>query len=198
MNYDTLIKLHQTRPAARRLFDSIGSKGVEEGRTTVDELIDSGEVSRRQAITVLRDLADAGCGEFKVGRKGHPSRLEWAVDPVEVIERVVSEASGELGEELASDEEHEGYAEPSPPANEAPLLLSPPAQGALDLGDATERERQVPRRPRQRRSQRASALIDHSYVLRPDMRVSLQLPDDLTPREAEVLAAWVRNLSFER
>ena len=41
-------------------------------------------------------------------------------------------------------------------------------------------------------------MVEHAYVLRPDLRLSVNLPVDLTQREAEVLAAWVRNLSFER
>jgi hypothetical protein len=41
-------------------------------------------------------------------------------------------------------------------------------------------------------------LIEHSYVLRPKLRVVVKLPEDLSAREAEVLGNWLREISFER
>jgi hypothetical protein len=40
-------------------------------------------------------------------------------------------------------------------------------------------------------------LLTHEYNLRPDHRISLDLPVDLTPIEAERLAAWIKTLPFE-
>jgi hypothetical protein len=40
-------------------------------------------------------------------------------------------------------------------------------------------------------------MIDHSYVLRPDLSVSFDLPADLTRNEAERLATFIGSLSFE-
>jgi len=41
-------------------------------------------------------------------------------------------------------------------------------------------------------------LIEHVFVLRPDLPVSLDLPEDLTTAEAERLSAFVKALPFSR
>jgi hypothetical protein len=157
MNRETLQQLLQTRPALDRLLDSILTAGADEGRTTVDDLLADGEIPRKQAIILLRELESHGYGTFKVGRKGHPSRFEWIVDPEE-------------HRKLLDDEADERV-----PPEPAPTPLELPSTPVF-----------------------SAAEVQHQYVLRPDYRVSLSLPENLTPREAEVLGDWVRNLSFER
>ena len=39
--------------------------------------------------------------------------------------------------------------------------------------------------------------IQHLYQLRPDLRISIRLPADLTPVEAKRVADFIRSLSFE-
>lgn len=41
-------------------------------------------------------------------------------------------------------------------------------------------------------------LIEHSYQLRPDLRVSLELPSDLSAGEADRLARHIQTLPFEQ
>ncbi|KIG13704.1 hypothetical protein DB30_07550 [Enhygromyxa salina] len=196
------------RPTARALFAAVLVADVEDGRTTVDELIESGAATRRQAITLLRDLDEAGCGEFKVGRKGHPSRLEWSGDPRELARQIIDEMDGR------DDAEHDSRSEsePSPPEADQPDRALPPAAAiALDLSFAqpelpvAANEPHAAPAPTSTGHTRAAELdaagddeIEHTYVLRPSRRVSVTLPADLTRREAEVLADWLRNLSFER
>lgn len=127
---------------------------------TVDELIENLELGRRNAIDLLRALEDAGAGEFRLGRKGHPSRLVWSTDAQALVDKV-------LGREVGPVDSSASESEPDPP---------PPT-----------RPRSIP----------ASA-IDHAFMLRPDLRIGLSLPVDLSAREAAVLGEWVRNLSFER
>lgn len=205
INYDTLHKLYSSLPTARQLFDTIIELGVEEGRTTVDELILGSAATRRQAITLLRDLDEAGCGEFKVGRKGHPSRLVWNGDPSEIAQRVIS------GELVGATPDHEAAEQPPESEPDAQDLLeassvgATAAQATLDLAEAPDEERAVAQAPKTTRApssakgERTRAdQIEHNYVLRPNRRVSVTLPANLSRREAEVLADWVRNLSFER
>jgi hypothetical protein len=186
MNHDALLQLLRTRPTVDRVLDSILAAGAEDGRTTVDDILADGEVPRRQAIILLRDLESFGYGAFKVGRKGHPSRFEWSIDPadLEAVLEGEDEQDGDgsddaLGASVADDDE----------SATARVLFMQGNQTALDVADA-QSVRSLARHSRD--------AIDHAFVLRPDCRVTLALPDNLTRREAEVLADWVRNLSFER
>lgn len=103
-------------------------------------------------------------GEFKVGRKGHPSRFEWAADPHALAERFE-----QLDEADVLD--HEQLDDP---------------RGELVVEQLA------------RTQAREVELIEHAYVLRPKLRVSVRLPADLSAREAAVLGDWMRQLSFER
>ena len=41
-----------------------------------------------------------------------------------------------------------------------------------------------------------SDMIEHTFILRPDLTVVLELPEDLTPREAQRFSQFVDSLSF--
>jgi hypothetical protein len=199
--------IYRAQPAAKLLFDWILRAGVEDNRTTVEELIEQLEVPRKTAINLLRALDEAGHGEFKVGRKGHPSRLEWSDDPQALAERLNGgdrqPADEDPNEETEVDPKLDGRdPEPDAPGDQvdehvdAELGSGSSASGkwlaGVDeiAGVATPRQR--------RASGPETELIEHSYVLRPQLRVVIALPEDLSAREAEVLAGWIRNLSFER
>jgi hypothetical protein len=183
----------QSQPAARKVFTWLAEAEIEDKRTTVEDLIEHCQVSRRSAINLLRALDRAGVGEFKVGRKGHPSRFEWDEDPQAVAERF---------EQLDGSDGHDDEHEPDEPdvanakskANgrahgqlfdDALLQAEPARRGAA-------RDVELSSRPS------GPEMIEHNYVLRPRLRVSVQLPADLSAREAEVLGEWLRNISFER
>jgi hypothetical protein len=170
MNHDALLQLLRARPTVDRWLDSILAAGAEDGRTTVDDILADGEVPRRQAIILLRELESLGYGAFKVGRKGHPSRFEWSIDPADL--RAVLDGGGE------QDDDDDGAGELGTSVAEEVTTSDPIALASPKRYIRVE--------------------IDHAFVLRPDCRVILTLPDNLTRREAEVLADWVRNLSFER
>ncbi|PRP96309.1 hypothetical protein [Enhygromyxa salina] len=190
INYDMLHKLYTLRPTARELFGSIIQVGVDQGRTTVDQLIEASSATRRQAITLLRELEEAGCGEFKVGRKGHPSRLVWVGDPREIARRVVS---GELPDQPTAEQPQQP--EPEPHAPDSLEVIGAP-EPAPELELPLDLPLELPQPPTTEHATREQ--IEHTYVLRPDFRVSVALPANVTRREAEVLADWIRNLSFER
>jgi hypothetical protein len=177
MNHDALLQLVRARPTADRLLDAILAAGAEDGRTTVDDILADGEVPRRQAIILLRELESLGYGAFKVGRKGHPSRFEWSIDPAD-LEAVLDGGGEEIHEA--------GDAEIGQEASELEVAAGESEEFGRDLAVVQSSKRH------------SRGDIDHAYVLRPDYRVSLSLPDDLTRREAEVLSDWIRNLSFQR
>lgn len=181
LDLDTIVRV---QPTARLLFDWILRHEFVE-RTTVEDLIEQLEIPRKAAITLLRSLADAGHGEFKVGRKGHPSRLEWSDDP----HRLASRALGLEPEPGEEEEEDDPAPTPSDAAERTPTDEAPTRAGE------TSNE---PAPARRGLDGLSDALIEHSYVLRPGLRVVVALPEDLSGREAEVLGDWVRNLSFER
>jgi hypothetical protein len=191
MNHDALLQLLRTRPTVDRVLDSILAAGAEDGRTTVDDILADGEVPRRQAINLLRELEELGYGAFKVGRKGHPSRFEWSIDPADLEavldgdgEQEDDESEGEVEREQSEIETTD--ADDDGPGRARVLFM----QGnQIDLADASSARSN---------GRHSRGDIDHAYVLRPDCRVSVSLPDNLTRREAEVLADWIRNLSFER
>ena len=168
---EALHQLLRARPALDRLLDSILTAGADEGRTTVDELLEDGELPRKQAINLLRDLEGLGYGSFKVGRKGHPSRFEWSIDP-EDLRKALDDDNGE----------------PSEAPTRASFMGHPPAR---------ERD-EPPTTPPARAPQQPRSEIEHLLVLRPDYRVTLNLPADLTRGEAQAISEWVRILSFER
>lgn len=177
MNREALHQLLRARPTLDRLLDSILAASADDGRTTVDELLEDGEIPRKQAINLLRDLEGLGYGSFKVGRKGHPSRFEWSIDP----EELRAALDDDEREAESSSEPTSAHDKPAPPR-------------VSFMGHPAALEASVPTRsPLQ-----PSREIEHLYVLRPDYRVSLNLPDNLTRREAEALSEWVRILSFER
>ena len=155
--------LIRATPELIALFESLARDGTKRRRTTVDELDQLISLDRQRLIAVLRELGEVGLGEFKVGRKGHPSRLEWSEDPRQLAA---------IALELA--------ASPSQPTGE---IAGPPPSDAAVPGDTTQLE--------------PGEVLEHSYVLRRDLRVRLRLPVDLTLREAECLGDWLRGLSFE-
>ncbi len=150
-----LRKLYGSDPAARIILDHLASRDRSWRTTSVDQLLSTlraveEDVSRGEAIGVFKELEECGCGQFKAGRKGWPSRFEWTVQMVGVGQAAAGET--EQIEEVTE----------------------------ADLAEEESR-----------------ASLRHTYRLRPDVAISLDLPKDLTPGEAERLAQYIRTLPFE-
>jgi hypothetical protein len=153
-NIVVLRNLLQSLPAAHKLFAMLAGRAELAQWISVDELIENLELGRRNAVDLLRDIANAGAGEFRLGRKGHPSRLVWSTDPRALVDRVLGREP-ELADDAADPTESEPF-------------------------DAAYDE------------------IEHVFMLRPQLRIALSLPIDLSGREATAIGDWVRNLSFDR
>jgi hypothetical protein len=46
------------------------------GETSVDE-VEAVFKDRKASVEFLKDLSDAGCGKFMIGRRDRPTRIEW-------------------------------------------------------------------------------------------------------------------------
>ena len=185
-----LTAIHQSQPAARKVFAWLAEAEIEDKRTTVEDLVEHCHVSRRSAVNLLRALDRAGVGEFKVGRKGHPSRFEWTEEPQAVAERFEQLDGSDGRDDEDEDDELDGKLD-------AKTKTKPNGRGHGELFDDAFLQAEV-ELPQRRGSTREVELIEHAYVLRPKLRVVVQLPADLSAREAEVLGEWIRNISFER
>jgi hypothetical protein len=228
INFIALRELHRSLPAAQKLIAMLAEQDPPGEWVTVDELEALDGVGRRNAVDLLKALGEHGVGEFRVGRKGHPSRLVWTVDPRQLVLQLRGEATSDEGDDddaselLDADDEHaeldededEGEDEDDEPRPQLALALQQeldrrmsklvpapaPANGRTHARTAGERARPEPHAEpaRVEPAKPVDDLIEHVFVLRPNHTVRLALPANLSAREAAVLGDWVRNLSFER
>lgn len=63
--------------------------------------------------------------------------------------------------------------------------------GGADAAEAVEEETET------HEGDSGSELVEHTYWLRPDLSVAIELPADLTQREANRLSQFIDSLSFE-
>jgi hypothetical protein len=97
ISVSALRKLYTNSRAAKAAFDHFAQRKNSSAQTTVDRLQtalrqDGHDAARSDIIDLFRELANAGCGHFVVGRKGHPSRFEWLVSLVDVGRSAAGEA----------------------------------------------------------------------------------------------------------
>lgn len=69
--------LYNHNADARKLFDWMASLQRDAESTTIDRLTQKLGISRNAAVLLVRELENAGCGEFVVGRRGSRSRFRW-------------------------------------------------------------------------------------------------------------------------
>jgi hypothetical protein len=152
--------LYANSPVAKATLDYFASRTYNAVSTKVDSLETrlrraGHELPRRDVVGVLKQLADAGCGNFVTGRRGQPSRLEWSVQLTSVAKAARGEGSA--------------VAKLDPTETEVP-----------------EEEDDVP-----------AGLLRHPFRLRPELTLSLDLPENLTAKEAMRLADFVKTLPFD-
>lgn len=103
-NIAVLRNLQQSLPAAKKLFAMLSEQDEIAQWITVDELIEHFGLGRRNAVDLLRAIADADAGEFRLGRKGHPSRLVWSTDPRSLVERILGNEAKSADDDVAKPE----------------------------------------------------------------------------------------------
>lgn len=93
VSQDRLKDLYKTDRAARALFDLWKTKSNLVLESRLDRLVGHlGAIPQAEVVAALRKLAQLSCGQFIVGRKGHPSRFLWAVDRVAVAKAATGTA----------------------------------------------------------------------------------------------------------
>jgi hypothetical protein len=109
------------------------------------------EFGRPDLIAVFRGLEQIGCGNFKTGRRGWPSRFEWITEITSVGRAAIGEQEEVQQIEAATEE-----------------------VGADEIDWLT-----------------------HTFHLRPNVEIELDLPMDLSPNEAARFAQFIATLPFE-
>jgi hypothetical protein len=89
LNLKALKALYGSDPAAKAVLDEFASRQRNQQTTKLEQLLfrlnNAGiGVAKGDVIRVLRKLDEFGCGDFRTGRKGHPTRFEWKYDLVSV------------------------------------------------------------------------------------------------------------------
>jgi len=77
--------LEQNKQAFEALKALSQRTRVQHGAVTAENIAKEAKVPRQAAIQMLRELAKADCGEFKIGRRGKKTRLQ-PKDPQEMFE----------------------------------------------------------------------------------------------------------------
>lgn len=70
--------LYTENPLAQKLFDLNAERERDANVSSLDVISRKLDTSRGETVSLARSLEEAGCGTFKVGRRGAPSRFEWA------------------------------------------------------------------------------------------------------------------------
>ena len=97
VNRTELVSFYNESVQAKAMLDHFASRERNRVTTTIDRLLsnlseDGNGLSRGDVIKVLQRLEKLGCVQFVAGRKGHPSRFEWAVGLVDVGRAAAGEA----------------------------------------------------------------------------------------------------------
>ena len=77
---EELQRLYEESDTYRVFFEDLAKKRRHISKIDVDLAVRKTSGNRKEIIELFRKLEELGAGEFKVGRRGHESRLEWSVD----------------------------------------------------------------------------------------------------------------------
>lgn len=102
-----LQQLYKSNPHARQLFDWLATLKKDATATSLDRIEQILSISHKAAVALARELQNAGCGRFVVGRRGGESRFEWHYSR-SVLGRVAAaqaEALEDLSEPVSEAEE---------------------------------------------------------------------------------------------
>lgn len=162
-----LQSLYQADEVARRLLDNLANRRKDRRITPASRAAVLADASHGEVVALLRKLDEIGAGEFKVGRRGSKTRIEWLYS-----QRGLGQAArGDTAQPEKIDEVDPAELEDSEADVETDAETSD--EEAEDDG-----------------------LVAHSFQLRPDLCLSIRLPADLTSKEAERLGGFIRQVPF--
>ena len=180
---DQLRRLYNTNPAARAILDMLAARERNATVTKV-ETAHANIVARGtscgfyEVVRALKELAELGYGKFKAGRKGHKSRIEWAVDVVSL---------GQVAAGVRSDIQtlNVGNLEDTDDqfAHDATTSAQVPISSSTIQPDA--------------RGQQRPSLKRIVFPIRRDLDMELLIPHDFGQKDAQRLADFVKTLAFD-
>lgn len=109
---DKIRKIYRSNPVATVFLDWCAERQRDVRETTIDRMIVICGCSRMEAVTLAKQLAEVGCGEFIVGRRGAISRFSWAVSRISLGRVAIGEADDveDVEDDPIPEEEDEGDA----------------------------------------------------------------------------------------
>jgi hypothetical protein len=163
-------------------------------------------VVRANLLAMLRKLDEAELGRFVEGRRGKKTRLEWLVS-ASAVARAAASALESPPARASAPREDEDEGDEDEPLGVVAFIEQARARAAEAPGDPAPALplALAPREPAERTPAaettagpvpRATARLRHRFVLRPDVTVELELPEDLSASEARRLALFVKSLPF--
>jgi hypothetical protein len=196
-------------PLARRILEQREGVDAEVSLERLEAaLIDE---SRYDIVASLKELEKAGQGQFIAGRKGQKSRFVWGPRP-EVTKAEALEVKAGKGRAGAKPEPTVNKTQPSKtqpsktqPSKTQPSKTQPKAVEDV-LGKGLARKSLVPVANGLERTKlsrggaepvsRVARSLQHSFHLRPGARVTVDLPEDVTPAEVERFCNFLKALPF--
>lgn len=85
VDIEKLRRLYSSNECAKAILDHVAGRNKNSVKTNVDRLetvLREGKFSRREIVGALKKLEELQCGTFVIGRRGQPSRFEWAVEMI--------------------------------------------------------------------------------------------------------------------
>ncbi|MEE4211145.1 MAG: hypothetical protein V2I43_17995 [Parvularcula sp.] len=84
MENEKIIHLYNNDAAATAILDHFATRKRNQAETKVDRMMsvltqEGYNLSRGDVVRVFRELEACGCGQFRVGRHGWPSRILWDI-----------------------------------------------------------------------------------------------------------------------
>ncbi len=86
-------RLYEVDANARKLFDWMSNLRRDAHETTIQLMVSRIDISHSAAVSLARELEEAKCGRFIVGRKGSKSRFEWQYSRTSLAKVAKGEAS---------------------------------------------------------------------------------------------------------
>ena len=133
--------LYDQDEGARALFDSLAERERDASATSIETMSRITTLSRGSSVALARALAEAGCGEFVVGRRKQKSRFIWMYSCISLGRAAAGESTNiEEPQDPAQEEEEYTRSAPELDQTTAPrnpilaIITKAKEQIAADLG----------------------------------------------------------------
>ena len=195
-----------TRLASEQANAAVEETSVKESLWEGYQWTKESSPDKQDAIEFFKQLDKAGCGTFIVGRHGNDSRIQWEFD-VRLVARTF------LGLERPHDlilgaPEFDSDSQKSPAIMNGPAVLRDSARPYLEVRERTStanspaEDRSLSPLPDNASRQSvgtdrlSTESYDHSFLLRPGLKITVSLPLNITKDEANRLAEFIRSVPF--